>query len=124
MNIFFLRLLVNSFALLVTSYLLDGMYIEGLGAALMSAFILGIVNAVLKPILLVFTLPLNVLTLGLFTFVVNGLVLKVTASLVSGFYLEGFWTMIFAAIIISLVSGFLNSAIHEEQRPYYGGRYR
>lgn len=102
------KILINSAALMFTANLIDGFYVDGWGAVIIAAIILGIVNAVIRPILLVLTLPLNVFTLGLFTFVINGLVLKTVASVVAGFDIVGLWPAIIGAIILSVVSTVLN----------------
>ena len=91
-----------------TSNLIDGIYVDGGGAVFIAAIILGIVNAVIRPLLLILTLPLNVFTLGLFTFVINGLVLKTVASVVAGFDIVGMWPAVIGAIILSVVSTVLN----------------
>ena len=102
------KILVNGAALMLTSNLIDGIYVDGGGAVFIAAIILGIVNAVIRPLLLILTLPLNVFTLGLFTFVINGLVLKTVASVVAGFDIVGMWPAIIGAIILSVVSTVLN----------------
>ena len=102
------KILVNGAALMFTSNLIDGIYVDGGGAVFIAAIILGIVNAVIRPLLLILTLPLNVFTLGLFTFVINGLVLKTVASVVAGFDIVGMWPAIIGAIILSVVSTVLN----------------
>ena len=102
------KILVNGAALMFTSNLIDGIYVDGLGSVSIAAIILGIVNAVIRPLLLILTLPLNVFTLGLFTFVINGLVLKTVAGVVAGFDIVGMWPAIIGAIILSVVSTVLN----------------
>ena len=102
------KVLINGAALMFTANLIDSIYIDGMGAAVIAAIIVGIVNAVIRPLLLILTLPLNVFTLGLFTFVINGLVLKTVASVVAGFDIVGIWPAIIGAIILSVVSTVLN----------------
>ncbi|MBO4948011.1 MAG: phage holin family protein [Peptococcaceae bacterium] len=102
------KILVNGAALMFTANLIDNIYIDGMGAAVIAAIILGIVNAVIRPLLLILTLPLNVFTLGLFTFVINGLVLKTVAGVVAGFDIVGMWPAVIGAIILSVVSTVLN----------------
>ena len=102
------KILVNGAALMFTSNLIDGFYVDGWGAVFIAAIILGIVNAVIRPLLLILTLPLNVFTLGLFTFVINGLVLKTVAGVVAGFDIVGMWPAVIGAIILSVVSTVLN----------------
>ena len=107
MNII-INILVSAAAVLVTGRLLSGVTIDGFGTAIAVAIVLGIVNAVLGPLLLVLTLPLNILSLGLFTFVIiSGLVMLVTA-IVPGFRVENFWWALGFAFILAIV----NSAFH------------
>ena len=100
--------LVSAFAILVTAYILPGVQVQSLGAALVAAVVLGVINAFIKPILIIFTLPINILTLGLFTFVINAFVIILTANLVSGFKVDGFWWALLFSIILSLINSFLH----------------
>lgn len=102
------KILVNAAALMMTSTLIDGIYVDGWGAVIIAAIILGIVNAIIRPLFMLFTLPLNVMTLGLLTFVINGLMLKLTASVVGGFEIVGLWPAIIGSVILSVVSTVLN----------------
>lgn len=107
--IFIVRLIINMVAILIIAYLLPGViWVDGLMAALVAAFLLGIVNAILRPILVFFTLPLTLLTLGLFLLVINGSMLWLVAALVKGFHVNGFWGAIFGSILISIVSWILS----------------
>lgn len=109
-----MRWLINTAALLVTAYLLPGgLHIDGFVAALVAALILGIVNAVVRPIVLILTLPFNVLTLGLFTFIVNALMLTITAVIVPGFHLGGFRWALIGSIVLSIISTALSWMIEE-----------
>jgi len=109
----FLRWLILTVAIIVTSYLLDGIHISGFFSAFFAAAILGILNAFFRPLLLLLTLPLNVLTLGLFTFVVNAIMLMMVSGVISGFEVHGFWYAVFGSFLISLISWFLTSFISE-----------
>ena len=109
---FIFRLLIHMVAILIISYLLPGVIrVEGVWAALVAAFLLGIVNAVLRPILICFTLPITVLTLGLFLLVINGLMLLLVSSIVRGFHVNGFWGAVLGSILISLVSWVLSRVL-------------
>lgn len=101
--------LINSVSLLIIAYLLKGFYVESFTAALVAALVLGVINTFIRPIFIVLTLPINILTLGLFTFVVNALMLKIMSSLVSGIEIDGWGTAILAAILLAIISGLLNS---------------
>jgi putative membrane protein len=106
---FIFRLLIHMVAILIISYLLPRLIrVEGIWAALVAAFLLGIVNAVLRPILVFFTLPITVLTFGLFLLVINGLMLWLVSIFVRGFHVNGFWGAVFGSILISLVSWILS----------------
>jgi putative membrane protein len=106
-----IRWLLNALALLFAAWLLPGIEISGIGAVLISALVLGIVNAVIRPIVLFFTLPLNIFTLGLFTLVINALMLMLTASAVGGFKIAGFWSAFFGSIILTIASGILSAFV-------------
>ena len=114
MNGIVFRWLALTASIIAAAYLLDGIHISGFFAALFAAAILGILNAVLRPIALVITLPINVLTLGLFTFVINALMLKMASGVIPGFDVHGFWTAVFGSLIISIISWLLNSFISDQ----------
>jgi putative membrane protein len=106
---FIFRLLIHMVAILIISYLLPGLIrVDGMWAALVAAFLLGIVNTVLRPILIFFTLPITILTLGLFLLVINGLMLLLVSSIVGGFHVNGFGGAVLGSILISLVSWVLS----------------
>ena len=102
------NLLVSAAAVFITSKLLRGVAIDGFGTALLVAVVLGFVNSVLKPILLFLTLPLNVLTLGLFTFVIIGAMVQLAAALVPGFHVASFWWALGFALVLACVNSFLH----------------
>jgi putative membrane protein len=108
-----LRWLTLTGAILLASYMLDGIHVSGFASALGAAAILGILNAFFRPIALILTLPINILTLGLFTFVINAVMLKMASGVISGFDVRGFWPAIFGSLIISLVSWGLNTFIND-----------
>ena len=103
------RLLIHMVAILIISYLLPGVIkVDSVLAALVAAFLLGIVNLVVRPVLIFLTFPLTLLTLGLFLLVINGLMLWLVAAVVKGFHVNGFWGAVFGSILISLVSWILS----------------
>ncbi len=109
---FIFRLLIHMVAILIISYLLPGVIrVDGVWAALVAAFILGIVNAVIRPILIFFTLPITVLSLGLFLLVINGLMLWLVSAVVKGFQVNGFWGAVLGSILISIVSWVLSRVL-------------
>jgi putative membrane protein len=106
---FVVRLIINMVAILIISYLFPRMiWVDGFLAALVAAFLLGVVNAIIRPILVFLTLPLTVVTLGLFLLVVNGLMLWLVSALVRGFHVSGFWGAVLGSILISVVSWILS----------------
>ena len=98
------RWLVNALALLGAAYLVPGISISSFYTALTVALILGLINAVIRPILLVLTLPINILTLGLFTFVINGLLFWFVSTFIKGFMVSGFLSAVVGALVVSVLS--------------------
>ena len=105
--------IVNALALLALPYVVPSVQIAGFGTALLVAVVLGLINALLKPLLVLLTLPVTLLTLGLFIFVINALLLKMASGVISGFEVHGFWPALFGSLIISLVSWLLSSFISD-----------
>lgn len=110
------QLLVNwlaaTLAIVITAYLLPAVEVAGFFAALVTALVLGVVNAFLRPLLIILTLPINILTLGLFTLVINATLIMLTSALVPGFYVPGFWW----ALLFSLVLMVVNMGLHMLER--------
>jgi putative membrane protein len=109
-----IRWLTTTAAIVGTSYLLDGIQVSGFISAFFAGALLGILNAFFRPIALLLTLPINILTLGLFTFIINALMLKMASAVIPGFDVYGFWTAIFGSLMISLISWLLNSFLSEQ----------
>jgi putative membrane protein len=108
---FLARLLLNGVAILVAARFIPGLQLSGPAAALAAGAILGLVNALVRPVLFFLTLPFTLLTLGLFIFVLNALCLGLTAALVPGFTIAGFWPALFGALVVSVVSWILNGLL-------------
>jgi putative membrane protein len=108
---FLLRAAFTALGLWVAAQLLDGLVFASTGALVLSAVLLGIVNGVVRPIAFVLTLPITVVTLGLFLLVLNAGMVALVALIVPGFTISGFWTAVGAAIIVSLVSWATSSLI-------------
>jgi putative membrane protein len=104
-----IRWIILTLAVLIGSYILDGIRIDNVFSAFFAAAILGILNVSLRPILIILTLPINILTLGLLTFLINALMLKIASEIIPGFEVHGFWTALFGALLISIVSWILNA---------------
>jgi putative membrane protein len=103
---FFFRLVITALGLWAAATIVPGVHIAGWGNLVVAALLLGIVNAVIRPVILILTLPLTVLTLGLFIFVVNGISLALVAWLIPGFTLAGLGAAIFGSIVVGLTSWF------------------
>jgi putative membrane protein len=98
------RWFLNASALMLVAYLYGGVRVDSPLVAVVAALVLGLVNAVIRPILLVFTLPVTILTLGLFIFVINALLFWLVAELVDGFHVAGFWAAFIGSILYSLIT--------------------
>ncbi len=115
-----MRFLINWFlyalAIGITAFILPGVYLNGVFAALVTAAILGLVNGVLRPILFILTLPLTIFTLGLFIFVLNALMVLLAAAIVPGFTVAGFWWAILFSLVLSVFLYFLGEATEPPER--------
>ena len=109
----FMRWIILSAAIMVSAYLFPGIEVSGFGTALFAALTLGILNAFFRPILIILTLPINILTLGLFTFVINAFLLMMTSGIIGGLHVSGFGSALLGSLIISLVSWGLSSFISD-----------
>ncbi|HRH67255.1 MAG TPA: phage holin family protein [Bacteroidia bacterium] len=103
------RLFMSALAVIVTSLLLPGVHVDGAFTALIVAAVLALLNALVKPILIFLTIPITVLTLGLFLLVINAGMILLVDKLVDGFSVQGFWTALFFSIILSIVSALFSS---------------
>ena len=109
---FFIRLGANAVAILLISYLLPQVAtVDGVMAALAAAFVLGLVNAVIRPLFVLLTLPVTVVTLGAFLLVINGLLLGLVAYIVPGFHVNGFLGAVVGSILLSVVSWVLTRVV-------------
>lgn len=104
---FLLSLVLSTIAVFATAYILPGVRLEGWTTALILAIVLGIINAILRPILLILTLPINILTLGLFTFVVIALCVMLASKIVPGFHVDGFWWAMAFGVVLAIINSFL-----------------
>ncbi|MDO3379917.1 phage holin family protein [Geoalkalibacter halelectricus] len=111
-----LRWLILTAAILAAAYLLRGIEVAGFGSALLAAAILGFLNAFFRPILFLLTLPITILTLGLFTFVINALLLLMVSGVITGFHVAGFGWALLGSLVISLVSWLLSSFVSDRGR--------
>ena len=103
--------LINTVALIAVAYLMPSISVSSFGAALVAALVLGLINAVVRPVLVLLTLPVTILTLGLFIFVLNGLLFWAVGAWLEGFSVGGFWAGVFGAILFSIVSWLLSALV-------------
>ena len=103
--------IINAVALLALPYVIPSIRVASLGTALVVAVVLGLINTVLRPLLILLTLPVTILTLGLFIFVINALLFQLAANLIKGFEVGGFWPALLGSIVYSLISWALSSLL-------------
>ena len=113
---FVIRWLILTAAIMFTSYLLDGIQVSGFFSALLAAAILSVLNIFFKPVLLILTLPINILTLGLFTFVINAILLMMVSGVISGFTVKDFKSALFGSLLISIVNAILGSFVNDRRK--------
>ena len=113
---FLVRVLVNAFAIYLVAQIVPGIEVRSILTALGAGLVLGLINAIVRPLLIVLTLPVTLITLGLFLFVLNGLCLWLTSQLVKGFEVRGFWAAVFGALLVSLVSWTLSAFVSDRGR--------
>ena len=106
-----IRWLITTLAIMAVPYLSSGVKVDGFFSALLASAILGILNALVRPLLIILTLPLTIVTIGLFIFVINALLFEFAAAVVPGMHVDSFWSALWASIIVSIVSWILNSLI-------------
>lgn len=108
-----ISLLLNTLALIITAYIVPGIKVDAFTSALLAAVVLGIINTFIKPILVLLTLPLTIITLGLFIFIVNAIVLRITTLFVPGFMVDGWLPAILGAIVLSIASTILSTLVKD-----------
>ncbi len=108
---FFMRWSINLLALVIAGSVIPGIRIQSLEMGMIAAAILGVVNAVIRPVVLILTLPINLVTLGLFTLVINAAMLKLVADVVPGFVIESFSAAFFGALVVSIVSWLVSAFV-------------
>lgn len=107
------RIVVTAFALILVAEFIPGIEVDSVVTALIAALVLGILNVLVRPILVILTLPITLLTLGLFIFVINALLFWAVASFLDGFTVQGFWPALFGSLIVSIVSAFVNKRVED-----------
>lgn len=112
---FFIRWLIHGLSLVVVVNIITGIRVDNWQTMAVAALVLGLLNAFLRPILLLFTLPINILTLGLLTLFINAGLFALASWLVRGFFVDGFWNAFFGALVFSITSGLLNFMFNPER---------
>jgi putative membrane protein len=111
-----IRWLITAVAVMGVPYLVSGVRLEGIGSILMAAAVLGILNALVRPVLVFLTLPLTIFTLGFFILIINALLFQLAAAVVPGMQVDSFWSAFFASIIVSIVSWIVSSVVSGKRR--------
>ncbi|HVZ58614.1 MAG TPA: phage holin family protein [Patescibacteria group bacterium] len=106
-------LLINGFAVFIAAQVLSGVHVPNFLTAIIVAVVLGIVNTLLKPLLLILTFPITLVSFGLFAFVINAFLVLLVSHFVPGFTVDGFWWALIFSLVISVISSFLNSITHD-----------
>lgn len=113
---FIIKLVLSSIAILITSYLLPGVDVEDFFSALIVAALLALLNITVRPLLILFTIPITVFTLGLFLLVINALMILIADSIVPGFYVDGFWWALLFSIVLALFTSMLEALTKDHDR--------
>lgn len=106
---FIVRLIISTLAVLITSYILPGVYLDSFLTAVILAVVLGCLNVVVKPLLILFSLPMVLFTFGLFLIVINTFIILLADNLIDGFKVDGFWHAFFFSVVLSIVTSILNA---------------
>ena len=114
----FIKFIVNAFALYLVSVIVKGINIGSLNGLIWAVILFGVFNATLKPILILFTLPINLLTLGLFTFFINGMIFMFVSKLVTDFNVADFWSALLGTILLSIISSILSFFVGTQKRGF------
>ena len=114
--------LILTIAVMAASYTLSGVYVEDFFSAFFAAAVLGLLNTFFRPILIILTLPINILSLGLFTFIINAILIKMASGVIAGFEVADFWTAILASLIISVVNWILGVILRDGGGGFFSGR--
>jgi len=111
---FIYRWLVNALALAVSAWIVKGIEIHGVLSLFFAAIVVGVLNAFVRPVVLILTLPLNILTMGLFTFVINALMIMMASKVVRGFIVTDFWSALVGAVFLAIISFLINLLVADD----------
>lgn len=109
------KLLLNAIAVVILAYVLNGVTVDGYLTAIVVAVVLSILNVLIKPILIILTLPVTILTLGLFLLVINALIILLASHLINGFYVDGWLTAVIFSVLLSILQSILYSLFNEDK---------
>lgn len=112
---FLLRLIISSLAILVTALVMPGVQVESMWTAILVALVLSVLNAIVKPVLVILTIPITVVTLGIFLLVINAIIILLADKIVPGFQVNSFWSAFFFSIVLSLVTAVLERLAKKEE---------
>ncbi|MEM6515346.1 MAG: phage holin family protein [Bacteroidota bacterium] len=110
-----IRILISALLVLLLAYLLPGVGVSGYGAAVIVAIVLALLNAIVKPILVILTIPITIVTLGLFLLVINALIILMADEFIGGFSVSGFWTALWFSILLSIFQSIVNATLKEDK---------
>lgn len=110
------RLIVGVLAILITAWLLPGVHVDGIFTAILLAIVISFLNAIVKPVLVILTIPVTIFTLGLFLLVINALLILLSAEIVNGFTVSSFWTALAFSVILSFVSSILHGLSRKSEK--------
>ncbi len=113
---FLTKILLSSIAVIIASYILPGIYVDSFMVAIVIAVLLSLLNVTVKPLLIIFTIPLTILSLGLFLLVINALIILMASSLVPGFEVDGFWWALLFSLVLSLTNSLLSDLSQKEDQ--------
>ncbi len=116
---FLLKIIVSSFAVVITSWLLAGVNVENYTTAIIVAFVLALLNTLLKPILIILTIPVTILSFGLFLLVINAFIIQLAGYFVSGFEVSNFWWALLFSIILSVITWLLEQPTRKQRHPHH-----
>jgi len=113
---FIVRIIITALAVVIASYILPGVNVDGGLTAILVAVVLSLLNAFIKPLLIILTIPITVVTLGLFLLVINALMILAVAEIVHGFHVGGFWYALLFSIVLTIVVSLLNALVRSEDK--------
>jgi len=111
---FLIRMLISTIAIMVTSYLLPGVTLDSFAAALATALLIALLNTLVKPVLIILTIPVTLITFGLFLLVINASIIMMASNLLKGFHVDGFWYALLFSIILSGITGVMESMVSSD----------